>query len=330
MPDMTERFINEFLLAISDICSVEQVREIKMRMQSAFEEYVLKARKNELMNPNTDEAMEILKMFLLNKKVEGLSDKTLHYYKMSLRDFLIRLNKPVPEITANDIRMYIAKYKGTSSKSNQDNVRRIISSFFTWCTAEEYVAKNPSLRVKKIKGDKKVRKPFTEMEIEKLRDGCTDKRQRAMIDVMLSTGCRIAEICGMNRSDLQGDQLVVLGKGSKERWVFLNTRAQYSLEEYLKTRTDDNDALFVSELSPYNRLQIAGAEIDLRRLGKSVGVPDVHPHRFRHTAATMALNRGMPIEKVKEMLGHESINTTLIYAKTANESLKAAHKKYVV
>lgn len=330
MNDGTEKFCNEFILKLSDILGSEQLRAVKERLYVHLREYEICPKKYEVMNMQTDAALNTLKIFMVNKKVEGLSEKTLRYYKAELEKFINVANRPLQEITPNDIRAYIVKEKGHTSKSNQNNTRRIISTFFTWCAAEGYVTKDPSLAVKKIKEEKKVRRPFTEVDVERIRNSARSKRERAMIDILLSTGCRVGELERMNRSDIEGDQMVVFGKGSKERYVYLNAKALVSLDEYLKERDDDNDALFVSELKPHDRLRISGFETQLRKLGEELGIAGgIYPHRFRHTAATMALNRGMPIEQVQEMLGHEKIDTTLIYAKTAKENIKAAHKKYV-
>lgn len=326
----TERFCNEFVLELSDILTPAQLREVKNRLYIHLDGYDITTKKYEIINVQTEEAMDILKMFIVNKKVEGLSEKTLRYYNNELTKFIAAVNKPVGDIRANDIRLYIVKHAGQTSKGNQDNIRRIISSFFTWCTAEEYVNKDPSLAVKKIKTERRLRQPFSDIDVERIRNAAGNKREKAIIEVLLSTGCRIGEIAKMDRSDINGDQMIVFGKGSKERCVYLNAKAIVALDDYLKEREDDNNALFVSEQKPYRRLEISGYEIMLRRLGRELNIAGgVYPHRFRHTAATSALERGMPLEQVKEMLGHESIETTLIYAKTSKENLKAAHKKYV-
>lgn len=329
--DLKEVLLREVLGVVSQsIERHETIQEIEFRLSAVMDRFEICSQTTEIVPLEVEEAMKVLDMFMISKKVQGLSDKTLQYYFLTLKPFLMTVNKKVENIHANDIRFYIAKYKGNTSKANQDNILRVLRSFFAWCAAEEYVDKNPTLRIKKIKGEKKVRRPFTELEVEKLRNGARDLKERAMIDLMLSTGCRIGELEKMDRKDINGDEMVVYGKGSKERWVYLNAKALFSLGEYLKTRDDDNPALFVSDQKPHARLKISGFEIRLRKLGREIGVDNVHPHRFRHTAATMALNRGMPIEQVQQMLGHEQIATTLIYAKTAQESLKAAHKRYMV
>lgn len=321
---MLKEIIAEFAFKISD----SGLSDIELAVRHVISDYEIKPRKNEIMAVDTESSLRVLKMFLVAKKVEGLSNKSLAYYKNEIFKFLVSVNKPVESITTNDIRLYIAGKQ--VSNATKDNTLRILRSFFGWCTAEEYVSKNPTLRIKKIKTPKVVRKAFSDIECEKLRNGARDKRERAIIDVLLSTGCRIGEIERLDRADVDGDSMIVHGKGDKERTVYLNARAQVSLANYLNERSDENPALFVSLNKPYNRMRIAGFEIRLRELGHELGIKDVHPHRFRRTAATQALNRGMPIEQVQKMLGHEQMQTTLIYAQSAQEELKISHKKFVV
>lgn len=325
--DATEKVVKKVMLAISTFVPDNLISQIELEIFKVMHDYSVEPKKNDLMNIDIDSSLQTLTMFLIAKKVEGASERTLIYYRNELRKFVITLNKPLEHITTNDIRLYIAKKD--CSNITKDNTLRIIRSFFGWCTAEEYVSKNPTLRIKKIKAETKVKRPFTEVEVEKLRNGAKDVRERAIIDILLSTGCRIGEVWLLDRSDIDGDTLVVRGKGNKERYVYLNAKAQVSVNEYLQTREDSNPALFVSEQKPHNRLKISGMEIRLRELGKELGIKNVHPHRFRRTAATMALNRGMPIEQVQQMLGHSQIQTTLIYAQAAQENVKSSHRKYV-
>lgn len=277
---------------------------------------------------------EALRMFFVAKNIQGCTQRTLKYYRDVIKAFLRFLNyKPVNQITANDIRYYLAvkKERDGNNDTNINNIRRVLSSFFGWLYEEEYIAKNPILKIKKIRVERRVKKPFKDVEIEKLRyEAASDVRLLAILEVLLSTGCRIAEVSGMNREDLEDDEIVVYGKGKKERTVYLNARARIALERYLNSRTDHEKPMFVSYDKPHNRLLTSGMGMQIRELGRRCGVKDTHPHRFRRTAATMALNRGMPIEQVQIMLGHESIETTTLYAVSAQESVKASHKKYVV
>lgn len=275
-----------------------------------------------------------LRMFFIAKSIQGCTKRTLNHYRNTIRQFLTFLNdKPVDQITTNDIRYFLAvkKERDGNSDVNINNLRLVLSTFFGWLYEEEYIKKNPINKIKKIRVEKRVKKPFKDVELEKLRYGATeDIRLTAVLEVLLSTGCRISEVSGMNRDDLDGDEIIVYGKGKKERTVYLNAKAKLALERYLSNRTDDEKPMFVSKDKPYNRLLISGMGKELRDLGKACGVKDTHPHRFRRTAATLALNRGMPIDQVQLMLGHESIETTTLYAISAQEAVKANHKKYVV
>lgn len=275
-----------------------------------------------------------LRMFFVAKSVQGCTKRTLNYYRLILSQFISFLNdKPVNQITANDIRYFFAikKERDGNKDSEINNKRRVLSSFFSWLHEEEYIEKNPMNKIKQIRVEKRVKKPFKDVELERLRYAAADNiRLTALLEVLLSTGCRISEVSGMNRDNLDGDEIVVYGKGKKERTVYLNAKAKLALERYLATRTDENKALFVSMDEPHARLLVSRMGQEIRKLGEACGVSDTHPHRFRRTAATLALNRGMPIDQVQLMLGHESIETTTLYAISAQEAVKANHKKYVV
>lgn len=327
--DMKERLLSEITEIMAQQLEPEQVREMNFRVASVLERYEVTERTYEVMAPDTESAMKMLQTFLVAKKVEGLSPRTLRYYHSEIYAMILALGKPVENITTNDIRLYIYKAKGQTSKISQDNTLRILKSFFGWCNREEYILRNPCARINKIKADKVIKRPFTELEIERLRNNIDTLREKALFDLMLSTGCRVGEIEKMNREELEGDQIIAHGKGGKDRYVYLNAKAIVSLDNYLKSRTDDNKALFVTLDAPHSRWRISGIEGRIRELGKKAGVPDTHPHRFRRTAATMALNRGMNIEEVQKMLGHDQIQTTLIYAQSALENVKAAHKRYL-
>ena len=275
-----------------------------------------------------------LRMFFVAKTVQGCTKRTIQYYKNVILQFIRFLNdKPVNQITTIDIRYFFAvkKERDGNKDSNINNMRRVLSSFFGWLHEEEYIEKNPMNKIKQIRVEKRIKKPFKDIEIEKLRYAAADDiRLTALLEVLLSTGCRISEVSGMNRKDLDGDEIVVYGKGKKERTVYLNAKSKIALERYLATRTDSNEPMFVAKDKPHARLLVSAMGKEIRDLGKICEINDVHPHRFRRTSATLALNRGMPIEQVQLMLGHESIETTTIYAISAQETVKANHKKYVV
>lgn len=327
---MKDQVINKLIGLLSENFESFQLEMIREAALIALEEFEVD-RKSVNIVPYSSIDIDIYKMFLVAKKVEGCTERTLQYYGDELKKFREGIGKPIPEIKTDDIRLYIAKLaieRGVSAVT-QNNVLRILRSFFGWCTAEEYVPRNPTLKMKKIKTPKRIKKAFSEMEIEKIRNAARDKRERAVIEVLLSTGVRVGEIEFIQREDITGDSIIVYGKGQKERYVYLNAKAQLAIREYLKERNDDNPYLFVGQAKPHNRLKQSWYESNLRDLGRSIGIENVHPHRFRRTAATLALNRGMPIEQVQQMLGHTEIQTTLIYAQSAQENVKISHKKYV-
>jgi len=273
-------------------------------------------------------------MYFVAKKVEGLSDKSLQLYRYTIDKFLDMAQKPLIAINANDVRFFLASRQGVSL-TTLDNERRYLSSFFTWLHDEEYVPKNPMKKIKAIKQARIVRKPFSGKEIEELRDACNGKRERAIVEVLLSTGMRVGELHGVDRDDISGSEVVVTGKGKKQRVCYLNPTALKRLNDYLAERTDSLQPLILADLSSkwsakYGfRLGIGRIEEIVREIGRRAGVASTHPHKFRRTAATTALQRGMPIEQVQKMLGHESIDTTLRYALTADETVKHAHSKYM-
>ena len=288
----------------------------------------------ELVVAEENEDQKMYQMFFVAKRIQGVTDRTIKCYNQYISTFLKFINKPIQEIDTNDIRYFLAvkKERDNNSDTNVDNYRRAMSSFFTWLMDEEYITKNPMRKVKKIKTEKKVKKPFTEEEVERMRSAIPkeNKRLSAAFETLLSTGCRVSELVGINIDDIQGDEITVFGKGKKERIVYLNAKAKLAIEEYVNSRNDENPALFVAMAKPHDRLRPACIEVDVRRLGRGCEIKNVHPHRFRRTCATLALNRGMPIEQVQLMLGHESIDTTTIYAISSRESVKASHKRYVI
>lgn len=279
------------------------------------------------------ENAELLGAFISSKKVEGCSDKTIHYYKSSIEKLITTVKKNVCDIATNDIRCYLADQQEQRglSKVTIDNLRRIYSSFFSWLEDEDYITKSPVRRIHKVRTDALVKEVLTDENIEVLRDSCQELRDIAMIDLLLSTGMRVGELVKINREDIdfQECQCVVFGKGNKEREVYFNARTKIHLKKYLEQRTDTNPALFVSLHEPHTRLTISGVEVRLRQLGKRVNLNKVHPHKFRRTLATMAIDKGMPIEQVQKMLGHVKIDTTLHYAMVNQTNVKIAHRKFL-
>lgn len=280
-----------------------------------------------------EENNNLLTLFLTAKKIEGCSDKTIIYYRNTIERFLTAVKLAVCHITTSDIRQYLSHYQELhhSSKVTIDNMRRIFSSFFSWLEDEDYIAKSPVRRIHKVKTDSLVKEVLTDEQLEQLRDNCTVKRDLAIIDLLASTGIRVGELVKLNRDDIDFHerQCIVFGKGNKERIVYFNARTKLHLQQYLKERDDDNPALFVSLSTPHNRLTISGIEVRIRELGKRINIPKVHPHKFRRTLATMAIDKGMPIEQVQRLLGHVRIDTTLHYAIVNQNNVKLAHKKYL-
>ena len=272
-------------------------------------------------------------LFIASKKVEGCSDRTLNYYQTTIDNMLEAINKNIKTVDTNDLRNYLTEYqeKNNCSKVTIDNVRRILSSFFSWLEDEDYIIKSPIRRIHKIKTSKIVRETYSDETIEKLRDGCDEIRDLAMIDFLTSTGVRVGELVRLNKTDINFEDrsCIVFGKGSKEREVYFDARTKLHLEKYLSMRNDNNPALFVSLLAPYDRLEISGVEIRLRKLGNDLELQRVHPHKFRRTMATKAIDKGMPIEQVQRLLGHAKIDTTLQYAMVNQNNVKLSHHKYI-
>lgn len=315
-------------------------RDLDCRQMARLKAVLLKELQNVEIteSPNTKDYTqkkntELLDNFLSAKKIEGCSEKTLDYYRHTIERMLAGISVAVYHITTNDIRQYLSAYqeeKG-SSKVTIDNMRRIFSSFFAWLEDEDFITKSPVRRIHKVKTDSLVKEVLSDEQLEQLRDNCTTKRDLAIIDVLSSTGIRVGELVKLNRADIDFHerQCIVFGKGNKERMVYFNARTKLHLKQYLDSRKDNNPALFVSLFSPHTRLTIGGVEVRMRTLGKQLDMPKIHPHKFRRTLATMAIDKGMPIEQVQRLLGHVRIDTTLHYAIVNQNNVKIAHKKFL-
>lgn len=275
---------------------------------------------------------ELEEKFLAAKNIEGCSEKTLHYYKVTLNKMLDLMKIHITHMTTDDLREYLANYQkiNNCSKTNVDNIRRIISSFFSWLEEENYIMKSPMRRIHRIKTDQTVKETYSDEALEELRDNTTNLRDLALIDLLSSTGMRVGELVKLNIADIdfENRECIVFGKGSKERPVYFDARTKIHLKNYLDSRIDDSPALFVSLNRPFVRLNISGIEIRLRELGKKIGVKRVHPHKFRRTLATRAIDKGMPIEQVQQLLGHSKIDTTMHYAMVNQNNVKQSHRKY--
>ena len=280
-----------------------------------------------------DDSNELMAMFIAAKRIEGCSEKTLKYYQTTIAAMITSLGKNVRHILTEDLRTYLTDYQSShqSSRVTIDNIRRILSSFFSWLEDEDYIIKSPVRRIHKVKTASSIKETYSDEELEKMRDNCEELRDLAMIDMLASTGMRVGEMVLLNRDDINFTEreCKVFGKGDKERVVYFDARAKLHLQEYLESRTDDNSALFVALRAPHRRLQIGGIEYRLREMGKKLNIPKVHPHKFRRTLATMAIDKGMPIEQLQRLLGHQRIDTTLQYAMVKQSNVKSAHRKYI-
>ncbi len=271
--------------------------------------------------------------YIAAKRVEGCSDKTLEYYSATIHNALSIIQKPVKYITTDDLRLYLDNYqrKGGAGKVTIDNIRRVLSSFFSWLENEDYILKSPVRRIHKVRTGKTVKETYSDESLEIMRDFAGNIRDLALIDLLSSTGMRVGELVKLNISDIdfENRECVVFGKGDKERKVYFDARTKIHLQRYLSKRSDDNPALFTTLLAPFNRLKISGVEIRLRELGRKLNIPKVHPHKFRRTLATLAIDKGMPIEQVQHLLGHQNIDTTMQYAMVNQTNVKISHRKFI-
>ena len=320
---MNQEIINSVMYQMNPFLDNEQLMELKKVLENVINED----------ERSEDDSFDLLKRFISTKKLEGRSDKTLKYYKSTVEKMLMAIDKNVKAITTDDLREYLTDYqsRSTVSKQSVDNVRRNLSSFFTWLEDENYILKSPVRRIHKIKTTTPVKETYSDDEMERLRDSCKEIRDLSMIDLLSSTGMRVGELVLLNREDIDFNEreCIVLGKGDKERIVYFDARTKLHLQEYLKSRADDNPALFVGLRAPYDRLEIGGVEVRIRKLGRKLGIKKCHPHKFRRTMATIAIDKGMPIEQVQKLLGHEKIDTTLHYAMVKQSNVKNAHRKYI-
>lgn len=321
---MEEKIVT-LLNEMSEYLSIPQMKKLQEVVLKIFSEN--EADKQEISN------VEFLKMFLDAKRIEGCSERTIQYYQVTVEHLLSQIESSVRKITTEEIRTYLADYQKINGCSNVtvDNIRRNISSFFSWLEEEDYILKSPMRRIHKIKTKTVVKNVITDEGIEKLRDSCKEIRDLAMIDLLYSTGIRVGELVNLNIDDidLEGRECVVYGKGDKERRVYFDAKAKVHLKEYISERKDQNHALFVTLDAPHDRLKISGVEIRLRQLGRRLELERIHPHKFRRTMATRAIDKGMPIEQVQKILGHSQIDTTMQYAMVNQSNVKNSHQKYM-
>lgn len=321
---MEEKIVN-ILNEMSEYLSVSQMKKLQEVILKNFSENV--PARTDISN------QEYLQLFLDAKKIEGCSERTIQYYKTTIERLFVTITTSIRKMTTEEIRHYLVDYQKINdcSKVTIDNVRRNISSFFSWLEEEDYVLKSPMKRIHKIKTKQQVKETISDEAIERLRDNCNCIRDLAMIDLLYSTGMRVGELVNLNIADIDFDarECVVFGKGDKERKVYFDAKAKIHLQEYLDSRKDDNPALFVTLDAPFDRLKISGVEIRMRRLGRSLNMEKIHPHKFRRTMATRAIDKGMPIEQVQKLLGHSQIDTTMQYAIVNQTNVKTSHQKFI-
>lgn len=333
---MHEQFMNQFIMSLSERFSVEEIRIIREKMERVCYDYEISKRETE-MEVYHSGLPKLVKTYLVNKKMEGLSDETLYNYGICLKLFFEEIQKTPEQVTANDIRLFLYRYQERKKISNRslDKYRKNIGCFFQWALDEEYIDKNPARTIKSIKYEEKPRQALSQIELEYIRKGCVTAREKAIVEMLYSTGCRVSELTRLKKSDINWDNRTVhiFGKGNKHRISFLNAKAEVALKEYLAGRTDENDSIFVSERRPYSPIKKDAVEKIIKsiseRAGDNVG-KKITPHIFRHTTATIAIRNGMPVEDISKLLGHSKIDTTMIYAKTSMANVQMGHRKYII
>ena len=329
---MKEKLINEIENAMSGVLTFEQTAQLSTSLLQILSKYNVIADGDTLHEDFASNA-RLLEIFLSAKQVEGCSIKTIKYYESTICHLYKDMPKNVSDYTTEDIRAYLAVFqsKRKSSRVTIDNIRRIFSSFFAWLEEEDYILKSPVRRIHKVKTGTQVKEVLSDEALETLRDNCKHIRDLAIIDLLSSTGIRVGELVKLNRNDInfQERECIVFGKGNKERMVYFNARTKIHLQQYLKSRKDKNPALFVSLAKPHNRLEISGVELRLREIGRKLKINKVHPHKFRRTLATMAIDKGMPVEQVQRLLGHVKIDTTMHYAMVNQNNVKISHRKFI-
>ena len=322
--NMDEKLVS-ILNEMADYLNIAQMKKLQ--------EVLLKNLSDETPQKEEISNNEYLKMFIDAKRIEGCSMRTLSYYQVTVEHLLSQITCPIRKITTDQIRCYLANYqkRNNCSKVTVDNIRRNISRFFSWLEEEDYILKSPMRRIHKIKTKQAVKEIISDEIIERLRDNCKCLRDLAMIDLLYSTGIRVGELVGLNISDINFEEreCVVYGKGDKERRVYFDAKAKLHLQNYIESRVDNNPALFVTLDAPYDRIKISGVEIRIRELGRKLDIEKIHPHKFRRTMATRAIDKGMPIEQVQKILGHSQIDTTMKYAIVNQNNVKTSHRRYI-
>lgn len=328
---MTQQIISEIQQKMLPYLTNEQMLRLGDALAASLSRLTLVEAVSAPMDKQKDR--DYVEAFLTAKRIEGCSEKTLGYYRATITAMLASIDKTPQQIVTDDLRHYLTEYQLTrhSSRVTIDNIRRILSSFFSWLEDEDHIIKSPVRRIHKVKTTKTIKDTYTDEALELMRDSCTNGRDLAIIDMLASTGMRVGEMVRLNREDINFTEreCVVFGKGNKERLVYFDARTKIHLQDYLESRTDSNNALFVSLRSPHNRLLIGGLEAMLRHLGRRLNLSRVYPHKFRRTLATTAIDKGMPIEQVQQLLGHQKIDTTMHYAMVKQQNVKLSHRKFI-
>lgn len=331
---MKTEVISNITKDMEDSLTDYQLNKLKESLIINFEgvEFIIKT--DELKHQEElDENRNMIESFISSKQVEGCSSRTIKYYKEIIEKFVNVFDKSIKQISTNEIRTYLSNYKDNSSCSSItiDNIRRVLSSFFSWLEDEDYIIKSPVRRIHKIKTTVVVKEVLTDENLERLRDECENIRDLSLIELLISTGMRVGELVNLNVNSLNFEDrsCIVLGKGNKEREVYFDAKTKLHLKEYISKRNDSNEALFVSMREPHQRLSISGIELIIRTLGINSNINKVHPHKFRRTLATMAIDKGMPIEQVQKLLGHVKIETTMNYALVNQSNVKISHRRYI-
>lgn len=331
---MENELITDITNDLKDTVSEKQLEKIQEILVNKFEKYQILLKPNDFeKKKETEENNKLVNTYLSAKEIEGCSQRTIKYYQEIIEKLINNLNKSIKSINTEDIRKYLSNYKELNNCNSVtiDNIRRVFSSFFSWLEDEDYIIKSPVRRIHKIKTAQIIKETYTDENIEKMRDKCKNIRNLAMIELLISTGIRVGELVSLNINDFNFEErsCIVFGKGKKQREVYYDARTKIHLLQYIKTRKDDNEALFVSMNRPHQRLSISGIELIIRKLGIEIKINRAYPHKFRRTLATMAIDKGMPIEQVQQLLGHVKIETTMNYAMVNQNNVKISHRKYI-
>ena len=330
---MKQQFIANIIQSMILYLDNSQLEHLQQVLTTQFADVdIAKLERNCEKNADNENKV-LISSFIAAKRIEGCSEKSLKYYENTIQCTVNNIAKDIKHLTTDDLRLYLTEYQEryNSSRVTIDNIRRILSSFFSWLEDEGYIFKSPIRRIHKVKTDKIIKETYSDEELETLRDNSPTIRDLAMIDMLASTGMRIGEMVLLDKDDVNfaERECKVLGKGNKEHIAYFDARTKLHLQQYIESRADENDGLFVSLRQPSKRITIGGIESRLRKLGQNLNIHKVHPHKFRRTLATMAIDKGMPIEQLQRLLGHQRIDTTLQYAMVKQSNVKLAHKKYI-